>query len=474
MAEDAWNEARLIPTSGINGADEQERRATSALLAVMTAVREFGRELAHRLGAPAGQLEAYIEVPFDLGEKRYFPDGLLRVSRGARAWTALVEVKTGPNRLAADQVECYLDIAREQGFDAVVTVSNEIPAIAGQHPTKVDKRKLRKVSLHHLSWTQVLSEAVMQKEHRGVADADQAWILGELIRYLEHPRSGALEFEDMGANWVRIRDAVTAGTLRANDPSAAEIASAFDALLRFASLRLGRELGIDVVPVVSRNETADPSIRTQALVASLEGSGTLTGAIRIPDTVGPLVVAVDLRAGQVTCRVDLDAPRDGRQLTRVNWVVRQLRDAPDTVRVEAHAIHDRGGGTVALLREVRDNPGLLIADPHRELRRFQIALARPLGGKRGRGRGSFIDSVLDAVDVFYAEVMQNLRSWSAAPPRLREPAELKPPEVLASSALSSQDGTEPTVAGARDAGGSNAADSQAGGVIVEEPTADPM
>ena len=48
-------------------------------------------------------------------------------------------------------LENYLDIAREQGFDAVLTISNEIPAIAAQHPTKVDKRKLRKVSLHHVS-----------------------------------------------------------------------------------------------------------------------------------------------------------------------------------------------------------------------------------------------------------------------------------------------------------------------------------
>jgi hypothetical protein len=87
----------------------------------------------------------------------------------------------------------------------------------------------------------------------------------------------------------------------------------------------------------------------------------------------------------------------------------------------------------------------LIADPHKELRRFRIALTKPLGAKRGRGRGSFIDSVLEAVNVFYAEVMQNLRAWSATPPRLREPAELKPPEALASTALSSQDGAEPAV-----------------------------
>ena len=190
MAEQSWHEARLIPTSGISGADEQERRATSALLAVLGAVREFNRSLLKPLGAPAGTVECYIEVPFLLGDKKVFPDGLIRVSRGAKSWTALVEVKTGSNELATEQLENYLDVAREQGFNALLTISNEIPAIAGQHPTKVDKRKLRKVEIHHLSWSQVLAEAVMQKEFRGVADPDQAWILGELIRYLEHTRSG--------------------------------------------------------------------------------------------------------------------------------------------------------------------------------------------------------------------------------------------------------------------------------------------
>lgn len=186
MAEETWHEARLIPTSGINGAEEQERRATSAVLAVMAAVREFGRALTQPLGWPVGRVDTYIEVPFLLGETRCYPDGLIRVTRGKRSWTALVEVKTGTNALEVQQLENYLDIAREHGFDALVTISNEIPAMAGQHPTKIDKRKLKRVALHHYSWSQVLFEAVMQKEHRGVADPDQAWILGELIRYLEH------------------------------------------------------------------------------------------------------------------------------------------------------------------------------------------------------------------------------------------------------------------------------------------------
>ncbi len=139
MGDAGWLEARLIPTSGINGAEEQERRATSAVLAVMTSVREFGRALTRPLGAPAGRLSAFIEVPFDRGDGKVYPDGLVRVTYGQKSWTALVEVKTGANLLRAEQLETYLDIAREQGFDALVTISNEIPAIAGQHPTAIKR-----------------------------------------------------------------------------------------------------------------------------------------------------------------------------------------------------------------------------------------------------------------------------------------------------------------------------------------------
>lgn len=64
-------------------------------------------------------------------------------------------------------------------------------------------------------------------------------------------------------------------------------------------------------------------------------TGQLSGVIRIPDTVENLVVTADLRASRVTCHVDVEAPRDGRATTRVNWLVRQLKNAPDSARVEA-------------------------------------------------------------------------------------------------------------------------------------------
>jgi hypothetical protein len=445
MPEETWHTARLIPTSGISGADEQERRAVSALLAVISAVKEYGRAVLAPLGAPNGALECYIEVPFDLQDGRNVrPDGLIEVHRGQRNWTALVEVKTGTNTLMPDQLNDYLDIARDKGFDVVLTISNEIPPAPGVHPTAgIDKRKLKKVALHHVSWSELLAAAQLQKEHRGVADPDQAWILGELIRYLEHPRSGALEFNDMGSAWVEVRNAVSAGTLRPSDKGAPQVAGRFDGLLRYTALQLGRQLGTDVQVGLSRKELADPALRASTLTAELVNSGTMTGSLRIPNTAGSVTVIADLRANNVVCHLDVDAPKDGRPTTRVNWLLRQLKSASDNLRLESTAAHTRGAGAAELLSVVRADPTKLVLDPTKELKSFRLAMTFPMGTKRGTGRGAFIDSVTEAVDVFYRDVVQGLKVWAPAAPRLRE----LPPEVptsgfaavLASTALSSQD-----------------------------------
>lgn len=418
MAEDTWQPARLIPTSGITGPDEQETRATSALLAVLPMVKDFGLGLFRAFGAPAGTMETFIEVPLKtLDDRTVRPDGLVRISRGQRQWTALIEVKTGANDLAREQIENYLDVARDNGFDAVITISNQLTSTVDGHPVDVDKRKLRKVALHHLSWAEVVSAAVIQRVHSGVSDPEQAWILAELIRYMQHPRSGAIDFSDMGAAWVPAREAISAGTLRASDKGISDVASRWDQLLRFAALRLERELGSGVQVALSRKEQADPSLRAAYLVNDLAQRGCLTGSLRIPNTVGELLIEADLRTNRCTISVDVPAPAEGRALTRVNWLLRQMSDAPPAIRVDAFA-HMARTSTSELLSAVRLNPSILTPDPKAELRRFRLSAASQLGAKRGIGRGSFIDSVLGAIDGFYETVLQALRPWVPKAPQL--------------------------------------------------------
>ncbi len=85
--------------------------------------REFGQAMVRGFGAPAGQLGTFIDVPFKAEDRTIYPDGVLQASRAGRTWTCLVEVKTGGSELERPQVEAYLDVARENDFDCVLTIS---------------------------------------------------------------------------------------------------------------------------------------------------------------------------------------------------------------------------------------------------------------------------------------------------------------------------------------------------------------
>src|SRR3954469_8508680 len=151
--EESWHPARLIPTTGIGGQDEQEQRATSSLLAVMKAVPQFGRALLQHAGAPQGRILTFTEIRFvDEDAKLSIPDGAVVVEWGKKRWVCLIEVKTGGADLRAEQVGPYGGLARTNGFDAVLTISNQITASPAEVPVPVDPRRLRKVALRHLSW----------------------------------------------------------------------------------------------------------------------------------------------------------------------------------------------------------------------------------------------------------------------------------------------------------------------------------
>jgi hypothetical protein len=431
VGEVEWERARLFPVSGIGGADEQERRAASALLAVIHSVREFGRAITAPMGAPAGRLSTFIEVPFDDGEKKLRPDGLIQVVSGRRTWTALVEIKTGRHDLVAGQIESYMDVARRHKFDALLTISNQVVAVPGVHPVRLPKTRAQAAKLYHLSWSQIRTEALVEQANKSVSDPDQAWILAEFIRYLEHPRSGAIDFDDMGPSWVHVRDRARAGTLHPQDKAAAEVADKFGGLISFAALQLSRGLGTGVRPMVPQAQLRDPAKYLQEAVSEFAATGQLQGAVRVPGAVAPIKITADLRAGLVHCAVTVPAPRESRPTTRVNWLVRQMKAAPGQVCIQPSAAWQRGRGQARTLAEARKDPRLLIEDPAHDLRSFTVSLSCNAGPARGQGRGSFVESVLTAVDRFYSEVVQHIKPWAPAPPKVRENDAVAPDELIA-------------------------------------------
>jgi hypothetical protein len=473
--EVTWTPARLIPATGIRGTEEQEARATQALLSVMRGVPDFGSTLLRLCGGPRGtrRVDAYTEIRLeDADGKGLRPDGALVVRAprlGRMSW--LVEVKTGRSLLESEQVDAYLDLAREGGFTGLITISNEITSSPEESPVELPRRKGRQAArppLYHLSWARILAEAVVAHQHRGVDDPDQAWILGELIAYLDDERSGVLPFRDMGRNWSQVRDDVRKGQLRADDPGTVDVVERFEQLIDFLCIGLYRELGVPVVATSNRGVAEE---RRAGLARRLCEEGKLTGEIRIRDAAAPLEIDVDLRARVVTTTIEVAAPEEPQRPTaRVNWLARQLRGvAGQPAERDLHLVAVYGGrGSVRNgrpLEQVRQDPALVLhpSDAKRPPRAFRLALVRDMA-TQGRRQDGFIDHLQAQVVDFYRDVIQAVTPYRPRPPRLREavalPADIEPPptgEVVDADRLAGPEPAEVPVDDAeRDRAGSDA------------------
>jgi hypothetical protein len=385
----------------------------------MHGVPEFGHALLSELGAPKSPvIETFAEVRFKDGAgKTVIPDGAIVCRRGKKVWTCLVEVKTGSARLQDDQVSSYLDIAREQGFDGVLTISTQITASSSESPTYVDKRKLRKTDLWHFSWWRVLTEAVVQQRYRGISDVDQEWVLRELIHYLSSEASGALGFEDMGEKWVAVRRAAHDETLRASDAGACEVSERWDQFTSALALSLSQELGANVKP--SRRRGRSTPERLDEIVKSLAETGELKSTLDIPDAIGPVEVRADLRSRQTFTSVAFDAPKEGTQRRRFGWLMRQLKEGPDDLRIEA-AFPNARVTTATTLGHLREEPRALEYEPDRKRppRAFVLTRSRPMGQKRGRAEGSFVRETSAQAVEFYRDLVQDLRPWQPPAPKV--------------------------------------------------------
>ncbi|WP_194280867.1 TerD family protein [Streptomyces fagopyri] len=417
---DSWRSARLFPVSALKSDRERETRATSVLLSVMAQVPEFGRRLTAAFGAPAGRTETFTEVSLPHGDSPRRPDGVIRVERAGKLWTALVETKTNGNALKPDQVQAYADIAARRGYEAVITLSNDVelegsPLVA----VKADGRRKNKVALWHLSWAEVTHQAQMLIRHEGVGNAAHAWLLQELLHYLQHENSGCHGFQNMGPAWVPVRNGIDDETLCQGDPRAVDVVESWERLVRQVCLRLGGELGQKVLPVQRAKRGTDPRARRTALADRLCSDGKLDAELRIEGTPGILALCADLRTGKLRTSIEIPAPEAGYPLTWAKRLVRQLDEAPADLHVET-LVEGQTGGPRGTLERLRPEPADIVPANGARITGFRLSLFRGMGNTRGNAESGFIRSVGDSVDRFHTQVVVHLDRRT---PKTRQPAD---------------------------------------------------
>ncbi|MGW3118628.1 TerD family protein [Streptomyces sp. NPDC001107] len=412
---ETWKEARLFPVSVLKSDRDRETRATSVLLSVMAQVPEFGRRLTAAFGAPAGRMETFTEVSLPHGDTPRRPDGVIRVERAGKLWTALIETKTNGNSLKAEQVQAYMDIAARRGYEAVITLSNDV-ALEGSPlvDVKIDGRRKHKVALRHLSWAEVTHQAQMLIRHEGVGNAAHAWLLQELLQYLQHENSGCHGFQNMGSAWVPVRNGIDDETLCQGDARALEVVESWERLIRQVCLGLGGELGQKVLPVQRAKRGADPGARRSRLADQLCADGRLQAELRVEGAPGLLTVTADLRTGRLRTSVEIPAPDQGYPLTWAKRLIRRLEEAPADLHVET-LVEGEAGGPRGTLERLRPEPAdMLPKNAATRITGFRLSLLKGMGSGRGSAETGFIRSVDDAVQRFYMTVVVHL---DAATPR---------------------------------------------------------
>ncbi|MFT6489507.1 MAG: hypothetical protein ACJAXQ_000277 [Parvibaculaceae bacterium] len=417
--------ARLIPTLADT---RKEGRITSSTLAAFMSVDEFAKSLLDSVGVRLGKtskVECFTEIVFrnkDRAASNLRPDGLIVVTTGKKQWSALIEAKIGKAELLADQVESYLDLAKEHKIDAVITISNQFAASATHHPLTLKKTKTRNVDLFHWSWTYLIAEAVMWVKYHGVTDPDQAYILEELVRYLQHDSSGVLSFDRMNSTWKDVCSSVQNRiTLKKNSVEVLDSVGSWHQFVRNLSLLLSLAIGENATIYLKKAHRDDANKRLEDDASQLATEQQLTVEYDVPDAASRIKLVADVGTRSVMISMRLKAP-DERSTSkgRINWFVGQLKQTthPD-IAIRA-SWPSRAPDTMASLSAIREHGIDVLLCDNASLKpiAFEVVLMRDLGAKF-KGARTFIQESEPLLLEFYEQAGQHLKDWVAPPPKVK-------------------------------------------------------
>ncbi|HTE41367.1 MAG TPA: hypothetical protein VK629_11080, partial [Steroidobacteraceae bacterium] len=252
------------------------------------------------------------------------------------------------------------------------------------------------------------------------------------------PSSQIIEPPQLGEHW---NDVVRAAR-ESNLPSVAkyvhDLAPAWDDYLRKECLRLRAKLGVEVEPRVPLSERRDPDARSKRIAQEIFAEGCLRGQVRVPDAASDLSIEVNIAAGLVRFGAELQAPQEGRQQTRINWLLKQLKDESVPADLVVKVDWDRKGlRTLAKAGELRVNASGLMFDGHHQPvpadampRRFLLEHTCKLDKPKGKSTTSVLKGISSDLEAFYGNVVEHLAGYVAPAPKLpKEHAATEPVSV---------------------------------------------
>lgn len=418
--------ARLFPILSTNS---KEGRTTAITLACMALVGEFAKAMLAGIGQRIGskaKVGSYTEVVFQNQPEgsNDRPDGLLVVDFGQRKWSALIEAKVGSAGLQFEQIERYRVLAKANGIDCVITVSNQFATSPGSHPLAEVRKSRSKIPVYHWSWLHALTTVDLLLSTDAIADADQQLLLSELHRFLTHESTEVRGFERMPREWTEISKLVSSGgAIQANSANAKIVINAWHQETRNLALILSRLTETVVGEKLPMKHRNDPSRRQKDELAALRENSQLIAVLDIRDAAAPIEIVADLKRRSIDVGMSLQAPEDRKTTkARLNWLLRQIKtDDLDNLAVRVY-YKGRAGFAQYLIRELKENIGICEEGGKQSVARgFHLFRSKQLA-KRFAQQSNFINDLEEMVPAFYGDVGERLRAWRRPPPSVRTEA----------------------------------------------------
>jgi hypothetical protein len=358
---------------------------------VLSVVYPFAQHVFSRMGYRLGRrawVDAYTEVIFkkqDPGDAVDRPDGLLVTQSSQSVWSAIVEAKVGNSRISPDQIVRYHKIAKANGIDAIITISNELTSRPEHLPYELPPEASSGVEIYHWPWPtlSMIASTVINEASR--FDEEQAFILSEALRYLDHQNSETRAPTTMSPSWGNLVQRVRAGAaIRRDDVDVADALRSWHQAQAGFCVALTRESGIQFAVKLSRQHRHNQRQRWADDLAYFVDNKQLWFELEVPDAAGVLHVTLDVPMRNVNCSLSVRAPDSPKQYQgKLNWLLRQLPPESDA-KADIHVIWRHGHRTSASLSNLRSDPDAARLDRQGALpRAFEIVVATDLDRKFG-------------------------------------------------------------------------------------------
>lgn len=413
--------ARLITTHKPG----DEMALTSVLLSAMRLIKEFRKMIMSDLNmATGGQIFVYTEVNFPEYPDRRI-DGLILIVRGGVIKdAALCEMKNGTDELDKQQIEAYQEVAKYYSIPRLITVSNQFVSEPTQFPIEI--KRLKDVDLFHFSWSYLLTIAhvLLCDNDTNIEDEDQVEIMHEVVKYLEHPKSGVCGFNEMRKGWSEVVDKVNTGALlKSTDPDIYDTVLSWQQEEKDQALILSRWLGLLVETGKSKykdNLKARLDDDSKQLIENKQLSSTL----RVRGAVSDINILAHLDKRTVEISVTIQPPKDKKARGQIGWMRRQF----DLCSKKNELIFAKIRGELLLeiwMKNLRMPERVAISQiddiyeciGDREIKEVKVVYHKDFG-KLFSSRRKFVEIIEQMNIDFYSGVIQYLVNWEPSAPRM--------------------------------------------------------